>query len=115
MAALRERAGGGQEVVVRSNRALREASLEIFDRTFAITSVLRTLTVAVAFGGGLAGLRALRLERAREIAVLRTLGLTPRQVWGLVTAETGLMGLPGGGLGGAGRAPAARHPRVGGQ
>jgi putative ABC transport system permease protein len=93
VAALRERAAGDQVVMVRSNRALREASLEIFDRTFAITSVLRTLTVAVAFIGMLAALMALQLERAREIAVLRTLGLTPRQVWGLVTAETGLMGL----------------------
>ncbi len=93
MAALRERAAGDQVVMVRSNRALREASLEIFDRTFAITSVLRTLTVAVAFIGMLAALLSLQLERAREIAVLRTLGLTPRQVWGLVTAETGLMGL----------------------
>ena len=36
---------------------------------------------------------ALGLERARELGVLRTLGLTPRQVWGLVTAQTGLMGL----------------------
>jgi putative ABC transport system permease protein len=93
MADLRARAAGDQEIVVRSNRALREASLEIFDRTFAITGVLRTLTVAVAFIGMLAALMALQLERAREIAVLRTLGLTPRQVWGLVTAETGLMGL----------------------
>jgi putative ABC transport system permease protein len=93
MADLRGRAAGDQEVVVRSNRALREASLEIFDRTFAVTAVLRTLTVAVAFVGMLAALMALQLERAREIAVLRTLGLTPRQVWGLVTAETGLMGL----------------------
>jgi putative ABC transport system permease protein len=93
VAALRARAGVDQEIVVRSNRALREASLEIFDRTFAITSVLRTLTVAVAFIGMLAALMALQLERAREIAVLRTVGLTPRQVWGLVTAETGLMGL----------------------
>ena len=93
IADLRARAAGGQEIVVRSNRALREASLEIFDRTFAITGVLRTLTVAVAFIGMLAALMALQLERAREIAVLRTLGLTPRQVWRLVTAETGLMGL----------------------
>jgi len=93
MAALRTRAAGGQEVVVRSNRALSEASLAIFDRTFAITGVLRSLTVAVAFIGMLAALMALQLERAREVAVLRTLGLTPRQVWGLVTAETGLMGL----------------------
>jgi putative ABC transport system permease protein len=84
---------GSQDVVVRSNRALREASLVIFDRTFAITGVLRTLTVAVAFIGMLAALMALGLERAREIGVLRTLGLTPRQVWALVTAQTGLMGL----------------------
>ncbi|HJV55878.1 MAG TPA: FtsX-like permease family protein [Methylomirabilota bacterium] len=93
IADLRARAAGGQEIVVRSNRALREASLEIFDRTFAVTGVLRTLTVAVAFIGMLAALMALQLERAREIAVLRTLGLTPRQVWRLVTVETGLMGL----------------------
>jgi putative ABC transport system permease protein len=93
VAAVRERAAGGPEVVVRSNRALREASLAIFDRTFAITGVLRTLTVAVAFVGMLAALMALQLERAREIGVLRALGLTPRQVWGLVTAQTGIMGL----------------------
>ena len=93
MAALRERAAGIQDVVVRGNRALREASLLIFDRTFAITGVLRTLTLAVAFIGMLAALMALGLERAREIGVLRTLGLTPRQVWVLVTAQTGLMGL----------------------
>jgi putative ABC transport system permease protein len=95
VAALRERAAAGasQEVVVRGNRALREASLEIFDRTFAITNVVRTLTLAVAFIGMLAALMALQLERTREIAVLRTLGVTPRGVWGLVTAQTGLMGL----------------------
>lgn len=93
MAALRERAAGSQDVLVRSNRALREASLRIFDRTFAITGVLRTLTVAVAFIGMLAALMALQLERAREIGVLRALGLTRRQVWLLVTAQTGLMGL----------------------
>ena len=92
-AALRERAAGGPEIVVRSNRELREASLAIFDRTFAITGVLRTLTVAVAFLGMLAALMALGLERAREIGVLRTLGLTPRQVWVLLTAQSGLMGL----------------------
>jgi putative ABC transport system permease protein len=93
VAAVRERAGEGRRLVVRSNRALREASLTIFDRTFAITGVLRTLSVAVAFVGMLAALMALQLERTREIGVLRTLGLTPRQVWGLVTAQTGLLGL----------------------
>jgi putative ABC transport system permease protein len=93
VAALRERAAGVQDVRIRSNRALRDASLEIFDRTFAITSVARTLTVAVAFVGMLAALMALQLERAREIGVLRTLGVTPRGVYGLVTVQTGMMGL----------------------
>jgi putative ABC transport system permease protein len=93
VAAVRERAAGGPQLVIRSNRALREASLEIFDRTFAITGVLRTLSVVVAFVGMLAALMALQLERAREIGVLRALGVTPRQVWGLVTAQTGIIGL----------------------
>ena len=93
VAAVRERSAGGPRLVVRSNRALREASLEIFDRTFAITGVLRTLSVAVAFVGMLAALMALQLERTREVGVLRALGLTPRQVWGLVTAQTGIIGL----------------------
>ena len=85
-------AGSGHEVVIRSNRGLREASLVIFDRTFAITSVLRILTLAVAFIGVLSALLALQLERGREVGVLRALGLTPRQVWGMMTAQTGLMG-----------------------
>jgi len=93
VAAVRERAAGGPRLLVRSNRALREASMEIFDRTFAITGVLRTLSLVVAFVGMLAALMALSLERAREIGVLRALGLTPRQVWGLVTAQTGIIGL----------------------
>jgi putative ABC transport system permease protein len=93
VAAVRERAAGGPSLVIRSNRALRETSLEIFDRTFAITGVLRTLSVVVAFVGMLAALMALQLERTREIGVLRALGLTPRQVWGLVTAQTGIIGL----------------------
>jgi putative ABC transport system permease protein len=93
VATVRDRAAGGPSLVIRSNRALRETSLEIFDRTFAITGVLRTLSVAVAFVGMLAALMALQLERTREIGVLRALGLTPRQVWGLVTAQTGIIGL----------------------
>ncbi len=71
---------------------MREASIQVFDRTFAITNVLRLLATIVAFVGVLSALTALQLERARELAVLRANGLTPRQVWQLVTAETGLMG-----------------------
>lgn len=93
---VRSLTGSDGDTQVRSNRAIRELSLEIFDRTFLITGVLRLLAGAVAFLGVLGGLMALQLDRARELAVLRANGLTPRQVWRLVTAQTALMGLAAG-------------------
>jgi len=87
---------GRQQIGMSSNREIRRLSLEIFDRTFLITGVLRLLAVIVAFIGILSALMALQLERARELGVLRASGLTPGQVWGLVTAQTGLMGLVAG-------------------
>jgi len=89
---LRNLAGAEQQLLIRSNRDLREISLQIFDRTFAITQVLRALSVGVAFIGVLSALMALQLERTRELAVLRAIGLLPRELWRLVTYQTGLMG-----------------------
>jgi putative ABC transport system permease protein len=79
-----------------SNAQLRTESLEIFDRTFLITGVLRTLAVIVAFVGVLSALLALQLERTRELGLMRACGLTPGQLWSLVTQQTGLMGLTAG-------------------
>ncbi|MFL5346742.1 MAG: FtsX-like permease family protein [Hyalangium sp.] len=87
------RAGDTQMLNVRPNRALREGSMEVFDRTFTITQVLRLLAIGVAFIGVLSALMALQLERAREFAVLRATGLTPGQLWGLVSLQTGFLGL----------------------
>jgi putative ABC transport system permease protein len=86
----------GRPLSVQSNRSLKKISLEIFDRTFLITGVLRLLAGLVAFIGVLSSLTALQLERARELGVLRANGMTPGQVWKLVTAQTGLMGLAAG-------------------
>jgi putative ABC transport system permease protein len=93
---LRGIAGPDHDVLVRSNRALREASLEVFDRTFAVTAVLRLLAMLVAFVGVLSALMAQALERSREIGVLRAQGLTPAQVWGLTASQSGFMGLVAG-------------------
>lgn len=96
-AAIRTLAGTrGEAAVVRSNRALREYSLSIFDRTFVITGVLRLLALVVAFVGVVSAFMALTLERAREYATLRAVGMTPRELYGLVGLETGLMGLVAG-------------------
>ncbi len=86
-------AGGDRQLRMRSNQAIREESLRVFDRTFVITGTLRLLATLVAFVGVLSALMALQLERARELGVLRAQGLTPGQVWTLVTSQTGLMGL----------------------
>jgi putative ABC transport system permease protein len=93
VARVRERAGDTQMLNVNANRSLREGSMEVFDRTFTITHVLRLLAIGVAFIGVLSALMALQLERAREFAVLRATGLTPGQLWGLVSLQTGLLGL----------------------
>ena len=81
---------------IRSNRTLRQKSLQIFDRTFVITDVLRLLAICIAVVGILGALMAIQLERAKEFAVLRATGLSPKQLWGLVTTESGLMGLAAG-------------------
>ena len=90
---LRARIGPGEAVVIQSNRDLRQTSLAVFDRTFAITLALRGLAALVAFVGVLSALMALELERGREVAILRAVGLTRQLVWGLVVSQTGLLGL----------------------
>jgi putative ABC transport system permease protein len=95
-AAIQERLQSGQRLFVRPNQALRSDVLEIFDRTFAITSALRILATVVAFIGVLNTMLLLQLEKQREAGILRAIGLTGRQLWRLVMLETGLMGLAAG-------------------
>jgi putative ABC transport system permease protein len=82
-----------QRLYVSSNANLQRESLRIFDRTFVITDVLYWLTLCVAFIGILSAMLALQLERAREFATLRALGMTPTQVGIMITAQTGIIGL----------------------
>ncbi len=82
-----------QALRIRATGELREYSMQVFDRTFAVTRVLRLLAVGVAFIGILSALLALHLERAQEHAVLRATGATPGQMLGLVTLQSGLLGL----------------------
>jgi putative ABC transport system permease protein len=83
-------------VRLRSTEAIRERSLEVFDRTFRITEVLRLLAGSVAFLGLLSALLAIELDRGRELAVLRAIGFTPRQIGTLSIAQTALLGAAAG-------------------
>ncbi|KAA3644765.1 MAG: ABC transporter permease [Chloroflexi bacterium] len=81
-----------QELLVQPNLALRTQTLEVFDRTFAITSALQLLTMTVAFVGVLSAMLSLQLEKQRQLGILKAIGLTARQLWSLILLETGLMG-----------------------
>jgi putative ABC transport system permease protein len=81
---------------IRSADAIRRTSLEIFDRTFQITEVLRVLAAIVAFLGVLSALLSIELERARELAILRALGFTPREITATLLTQTGLLGAAAG-------------------
>lgn len=81
-----------QPIFVRPNQELRQDALAVFDRTFAITGAMRLLATIVAFIGVLSTLLSLQLEKQRQFGVLRAVGLTVRQLWGLMLIETGFMG-----------------------
>lgn len=81
--------------------SLRQRILEIFDQTFAVTSVLRAIAFGVAvIGVGLA-LLILVLERSREICLLRSLGAKAGQVIGIHLVQAAWIGLVAAVLGGA--------------
>jgi len=85
--------GGGEAFVCYSNRLLRERILEIFNQTFAVTSVLRTISILVAVGGVMLTLGILVMERVRDIGVLRSMGASFGQIAGITLAEASLIGL----------------------
>ncbi|MFN8446953.1 MAG: FtsX-like permease family protein [Caldilineaceae bacterium] len=89
---IRQITAGQIDLLVRSNRGMRTEALVVFDRTFAITVALQLLATLVAFIGILSTLMSLQLERTREIGVLRSTGMTRRQLWRLSLYETGLIG-----------------------
>jgi putative ABC transport system permease protein len=81
---------------VKSDRAIYQASMEVFEQTFTVTETLRWLSAAIAFVGVFSALMALQFERTRELGILRAIGVTPGQLAVLITGETGLMGLVAG-------------------
>jgi putative ABC transport system permease protein len=89
---LKGRLAAIQSLLVRPNQVLRADALEVFDRTFAITSALQLMTTFVAFVGVLSAMMSLQLDKQRQLGILKAIGLTGRQVWRLITLETGLMG-----------------------
>ena len=87
------RAASGLEVVVTPSRTLRERSIDIFDRTFAITWALEVIAVFVAILGMAEALLNLVFDRRVELAQLRMHGASRGQTRALVLVQAGLLGL----------------------
>jgi putative ABC transport system permease protein len=97
----------GVPLRIRSNRALREEVLHIFDQTFAVTRLLQAMSLLIAVSGVALTLLVLARERVSELALYRALGAGRRQVFRVFVGKglgMSALGLALGAAGGAGLA-----------
>ena len=80
-----EAGAAGLEFV--SSGAIRERSLRIFDRSFAVTYWLQAVAIGIGLFGVAASFSAQILARRKEFGLLAHLGLTRRQILTVVAGE----------------------------
>jgi putative ABC transport system permease protein len=86
---------GGDALDMAAPPEIRELSLRIFDRSFAVTYAMEAVAVLVGLFGLSSSLGAIVLARRREFGMLRHLGLTRGQIRAMLAAEGGLLALLG--------------------
>src|SRR6267378_3056512 len=84
---IRARVAGGANLEIAGPGEIREVSLNIFDRTFAVTYALEAVAVAIGLFGLSSSFGALVLARRREFGVLRHIGMTRRQIGSMLAAQ----------------------------
>jgi putative ABC transport system permease protein len=84
---------------MRSNRGLRERAMQVFDQTFAITSLLRYMSLVIAVCGVALTLIVLARERTSELALYRALGASRVQIFRVYLGKGLGMGAAGIALG----------------
>ncbi len=70
-----------------SAQSIRERSLQIFDRSFAVTYWLQAVAIGIGLFGVAANFSAQVLARRKEFGLLAHLGLTRRQILAVVAGE----------------------------
>ncbi len=78
---------GGARLDIVSPAEIREVSLHLFDRTFAVTYALELAAVVIGLSGLSSSFGALVLARRREFGVLRHIGMTRRQIGAMLATE----------------------------
>jgi putative ABC transport system permease protein len=85
--ALRARFARGDSLEILTSTALRERSLRIFDRAFAITYALEAIAVLIGLAGVSFAASSTALARRAEFGVLRHIGMLRRQIIGVLASE----------------------------
>ena len=85
--ALRARFARGDSVEILTSTALRERSLQIFDRAFAITYALEAIAVIIGLTGVSFAASSTALARRAEFGMLRHIGMLRRQIVGMLATE----------------------------
>jgi putative ABC transport system permease protein len=80
---------------LRTPSELRRLSLQVFDRTFAVTYVLEIVAIVIGLFGISASISAQVLARRGEFGVLRHLGVTRGQVAQMLASEGVVLGVLG--------------------
>jgi putative ABC transport system permease protein len=81
----------GAALEISRSSELRALSLEIFDRSFAVTYLLEMVAVVIGLLGVAASFSAQTLARAKEFGMLRHIGVMRRQIFAMLAAEGGLL------------------------
>jgi putative ABC transport system permease protein len=85
--ALRARFARGDSVEILTSTALRERSLQIFDRAFAITYALEAIAVIIGLTGVSFAASSTALARRAEFGMLRHIGMMRRQIVRMLATE----------------------------
>ena len=70
---------------------IRQLSLRIFDRTFAVTYLLEAVAIVIGLAGVAASFASLAATRRKEFGMLRHLGVSRVQIVGMLACEGGLV------------------------
>lgn len=78
-------------VRVRDSQFIRTFTLDVFDRTFEIITVLSFVVIATSCLGVMIALFTAQTEKQQDYRILRMIGVTPREIGGLIYREVSVI------------------------